>query len=121
MKPSDVHVSVQLMSGDHKHPLKLPADSTLLEVLQNGAGVLGVTLLPTSDAPLDLLHNVLKHGAIGPALAPLSQTLEVFLGGAGNTSDFAIELVRAIKVNNRWKIAPEPSMTPHQILDLFGL
>jgi hypothetical protein len=122
MSHSDVNVSTLVLSDSHhKETFKIAREASLLEVMQEGARRASTTLLPTNDGPLDLLHNLRKHDEVGPPIDPLSQSVGTFLEIQGNTNDFGIELVRVIKVNNRSRVAPEASMTPRQILDLFQL
>jgi hypothetical protein len=118
----EVEVSAEL-AGDpehHRHHFHASRDAPLLEVLDEGARKLGVHLLPKSAEPLDRLHGVYEHHEIGPAL-DLSLTLAEFLREKPRTHHFAVELVLAIRVNTRWRVAPERDMTPRAILALADL
>jgi hypothetical protein len=122
MAQKEVHVSTEVLTeGQHKHQFKLDRNTPLSTVLIMGAELGNVQLLPNNDAPLDLLHNIGKHHQVGPALTELDESVGAFLDGNENTNDFGIELVLAIRVNNRWRVAPSASMSPKQILELFGL
>ncbi len=114
-----VQVTTKLLQGDpHEARFKVPEDAPLLEVLQQGAEHAHVELLPNSEEPLDRLHNFQKHHQVGPAIDDLEQTVHDFLKEHETTRDFGIELVLAFRVNARWAVAPESSMTPRQILSL---
>jgi hypothetical protein len=118
----EVEVSVEL-AGDpehHRHHFHTSCDVRLLEVLDEGARKLGVHLLPNQVEPLDRLHGVYEHHEVGPPL-DLSLTLAEFLRAKPRTHHFAVELVLAIRVNTRWRVAPEKDMTPRAILALADL
>ncbi|MGB2622317.1 MAG: hypothetical protein WA857_13050 [Candidatus Acidiferrum sp.] len=106
---------------DHepKH-VQAKAYDTLLEIMDNAARKLDVKLLPDAHAPLDHLRGVYEHHRVGEPL-DLNQTVEDFLRQEPTTHHLAIELVLAIEVNTRWRIAPEKEMTPKAILALAGL
>ncbi len=55
------------------------------------------------------------------SLLDLNETVEDFLRQEPKTRHLAIELVLAIEINTRWRIAPEREMTPKAILALAGL
>ena len=70
----DIQVRVQLLSPDaEQFKVKLPETAALLELLQRGAALAHVALLPTEDSPLDRLHNILKHDEVRPAIQDLDQ------------------------------------------------
>jgi hypothetical protein len=118
----EIEVSAELV-GDPEHRRQhfhTPRDMRLLEVLDEGARKLGVHLLPNGAEPLDRLHGVYEHREIGAPL-DLRLTLEEFLKQEPRTHHFAIELVLAIRVNTRWRIAPSKEMTPRAILALADL
>jgi hypothetical protein len=121
MTPHDLHVSTRVLPDGHKFPFRVAPSASLLEVLQTGAERAGVPLLPSAEAPLDQLRNIGKHHEPGPPISDLDQAVGPFLSQPEATSDFGITLVRAIRVNTQWRIAPESSMSPRQILGLFGL
>ncbi len=106
---------------DHepKH-INVKTHDTLLEVLDEAAQKLDVKLLPNAHAPLDKLRAVYEHHRVGEPL-DLNETVEGFLRLEPKTRHLAIELVLAIEVNTRWKMAPEKEMTPKAILALVGL
>ena len=116
----DVQITVRLLGteGEEKR-FKIGGTDTLLDVLQEGAQRLGASLLPTEQEPLDRLYNLRHDEPTGPL--DLSLTVEEYLHEKDTKRDFAIELVPAIAVNTRWRVATAAQMTPHQILDLFGL
>jgi len=106
---------------DHeRRHLHFKSDATLLEVLDESARKLDAKLLPNAHTPLDLLHGVYEHHRVGGALN-LDLTVEGFLQQEPGTHHLGIELVRAIEINTRWRIAPEAEMTPKAILALAGL
>jgi hypothetical protein len=80
---------------------------------------LHVRLLPPAPQnPLDLLHDLEKHGHVGPPITDLEQALAAYLKEKGTSPHFGIELVLAFRVNTRWAVAPKPDMTPKEILGL---
>lgn len=118
----NVVVSAELM-GDAEHRRQhfhLPSDVRLLELMDEGAKKLGVHLLPNPEEPLDRLYGVYERHEIGVPLE-LTLTLEEFLKEKPRTQHFAIELVLAIRVNTRWRVAPSNEMTPRAILALADL
>ncbi len=124
MKPNDHDLNVTsclLPNRTDTHSLKLPASAPLIEVMRLWASVAGYTLLPDSDAPLDRMHNIVKHDEIGPPIEDLQQPTGEFIKAPHTSHDFGVELVRTFRVNTRWWIAPKESMTPHEILDQVGL
>lgn len=117
-----VNVSIQIVGGEHRRfPFRIDEGASLLELMQTGAHAGGGELLPSDQAPLDTLHNVGPGQEIGPAITDLEQSVGQFLAGEGTTKHFAITLVLAIRVNNRWKVAASASMTPREILALYEL
>lgn len=96
----------------------LPRHSQLLEVLQTGANLAAAQLLPNDDEPLDQLRNFTNDRDLGPPIADLTEDIGTFVRRPHTTRHFGIELVRAFRVNTRWAVAPEASMTPRQILEL---
>jgi hypothetical protein len=119
MQGHEIRVTVSLANLlSEKTEFELPFAAPLLEVLQEGATKLNKTLLPNSEQPLDRLHNVLRHDQIGPPIDNLEQALGDYLRGKDTSRDFAIELVRAFRVNTRWAVAPKEQMSPREILAL---
>jgi len=118
----EVEISVERYDAatHERHYFRMPREATLLEVLDRGAKELGERLLPNAEAPLDKLRGVYKDHRAGEPLN-LDLTLGEFLCEEPHTHHFAVELVLAIQVNTRWRIAPEKEMTPKQILTLFDL
>lgn len=118
----EVHVVTEVIqSNPEEHKFELPGSAPLLEVLCVGAQRASVQLLPNNEQPLDRLHVMFNHHEVGPAIEDLQQTLRHFLKHDQEKNHFGIELVRAFRVNTRWAVAPQPEMTPHQILDLLGI
>lgn len=95
-------------------------DALLLDILDKGATELQVTLLPAPRDPLDHLRGVYRGSKIGAPL-DLKLTLAEFLRQPDATDHFAVELVLAIQVNTRWRVAPTQQMDPRAILTLAGL
>jgi hypothetical protein len=121
MKPDAIHVQVSLLGEKKPANLRISPDATIAELLVEAAKGLGASLLPNADRPLDRLHNVGKHDVVGPPLADLEETVGQVLDGEGATHDFALELVRAIRVNTRWAVASAAEMSPRNILGLPGI
>jgi hypothetical protein len=118
----DAEVTVELLhdpSHERRH-FRIAREATLLEVLDEGAKKLGAHLLPSAEKPLDLLRGVYKDHQVGEPLN-LELTLGEFLSQEPRTHHFAVELVLAIRVNTRWRVAPEKEMTPKAILALADL
>jgi len=118
----EVEISVEKFNEpDHgRRHFRMPREATLLEVLDRGAKELEERLLPNSEEPLDKLRGVYKDHQFGEPLN-LELTLAELLHEEPRTHHFAVELLLAIQVNTRWRVAPEPEMTPKAILALFGL
>lgn len=118
----EVEISVELMHHlEHqRRHFQVPRDATLLEVLDEGARKLEVKLLPNQEMPLDRLRGVYEEHHFGEPLN-LDITVEDFLQHERPTHHFAVELVLAIQINTRWRIAPEKEMTPKAILALADL
>jgi len=118
----EVEISVEKFHGpDHeRRHFRMPREATLLEVLDKGARELGERLLPNPEEPLDRLRGVYRDHQAGEPLN-LDLTLGEFLREEPRTHHFAVELVLAIQINTRWRIAPEKEMTPKQILTLADL
>jgi hypothetical protein len=106
---------------DHepKH-IQVKPHATMLEVMDEAAQKLDVKLLPNPQTPLDQLRGAYEHHRVGEPL-DLDLTVEDFLRQEPTTHHLAIELVLAIEINTRWRIAPEKEMTPKAILALAGL
>lgn len=118
----EVEISVEKFhepTHERRH-FRMPRKATLLEVLDRGAQELGERLLPKPEQPLDRLRGVYKDHQAGEPLN-LDLTLEEFLREEPRTHHFAVELVLAIQINTRWRIAPEKEMTPKEILTLADL
>ena len=117
----EIEVSVELFHH-HEHERKylhVPRSATLLEVLDEGARKLDVKLLPNAEMPLDRLRGLYENH-VGEPL-DLKITVEDFLHHGHRTHHFAAELVLAIQINTRWRVAPEKEMTPKAILSLADL
>ena len=116
-----VEISVEVLdSCDRKHKVRIADNASLLEVLQEASKKLRVELLPNRCHPLDALRNYDECGRLSEPL-DLDLSLSELLSQPRTTTHFAIELVLAIRVNARWKVAPIASMSPRQITELFEL
>jgi hypothetical protein len=118
----EADVSVQLY-GDPEHHRKhflVSHETVLLGVLDEGSRQLDVKLLPSAEHPLDVLRGVYSDQRTGAPLN-LDLTLAEFLREKPATFHFAVELVLAIQINTRWRVAPEQQMTPRAILLLASL
>lgn len=114
-----IQITTRLLTPNaEEFKFKLPETAPLLEVLQHGAELARVILLPTKDSPLDRLHNILKRDEVGPAIDGLDQPVGEFVRRPGTTKDFGIELVLAFRVNTRWAVAPNQELSPREILAL---
>jgi hypothetical protein len=115
----EVQVRTQLLAPDaEQFKFKVPETALLLEVMQRGAALANVELLPTQDAPLDRLHHIVKHDEVGPAIDDLDQSVGDVVKMPGTSKDFGIELVLAFRVNTRWAVAPKLDLSPREILAL---
>ena len=118
----EVEISVEKFhtpTHERRH-FRMPREAALLEVLDKGARELGEHLLPNPEKPLDELRGVYKDHETGEPLN-LELTLAEFLREEPRTHHFAVELVLAIQINTRWRIAPKEEMTPKEILALADL
>lgn len=118
--PDDVQVFVEIL-GEARKPehLAIPSHETLLFVLDKGAHAFHVELLPNAEEPLDRLYGF--HGdESGPHL-DLQLMLKEHLDAHPASHRFGIELVLAIRINTRWRIASSCEMTPKAILELADL
>jgi hypothetical protein len=121
LESKEVEIRAALLpDADNAKHFRMSLVATLLEVLDKSAAELNVQLLPNFDKPLDRLHGIYRGQEVGEALN-LELTLSKFLEDKPETNLFGVELVRAIRVNTRWLIAPEEQMTPKSILALAGL
>lgn len=100
--------------------VEVDGTGTLFEVLKAGAIAGGQTILPPDGTPLDRLYGLDNHEVVGPALG-LDEGIEEFLHRPHTSKKFEIELVLAIRVNARWAIATDESMSPRNILKLPGI
>lgn len=118
----EVEISVERFdepTHERQH-FRMPLGATLLEVLDKGAREFEEHLLPNPEELLDKLRGVYQDHQTGEPLN-LELTLGEFLQEEPRTHHFAVELVLAIRINTRWRIAPEKEMTPKEILTLAGL
>ena len=119
---AEAEVSIELYNyAEHRRQhFRVAKTAILLDVLDEGARKLDVRLLPDSQKPLDLLRGVYRDHAAGTPLN-LDLTLGKFLNQEPVTHHFAVELVLAIQINTRWRVAPKEEMTPKAILELADL
>jgi hypothetical protein len=118
----DVEFRVEVLHHPDHEPkqIHVKRSATLLDVLDEAGRKLDVKLLPNPHSPLDRLHGVYEHHHAGEPL-DLDLTVEDFLRQEPKTHRLGIELVLAIEINTRWRIAPEKELTPKAILALAGL
>jgi hypothetical protein len=104
---AEAEISVELFNdAEHRRQhFRAAKTALLLDVLDEGARKLDVKLLPNPQAPLDLLRGVYRDREVGVPLN-LDLTLAEFLKQEPVTHHFAVELVLAIQVNTRWRVAP---------------
>lgn len=119
---AEVEISIELHNDAERRRKHFRAAKTalLLEILDEGATKLDVKLLPNPQAPLDALRPVYSDHEAGAPLN-LDLTLAEFLKKKPVTHDFAVDLVLAIQINTRWRVAPREQMTPEAILELADL
>jgi hypothetical protein len=118
----EVNVTACLLPGrTDEQTFKILESVPLVEIMRRWASATGHQLLPNPEAPLDRLHNIVKHDEVGPAINDLQQPTGEYIKAPHTSHDFGVELVRAFRVNTRWWVAPKESMTPHEILDQAGL
>lgn len=115
-----VKITTRILPDGPEQELRLGRDVQLRELLEEGARAAGETIFPSADHPLDTLHNLRKGEASDP-ISDLDQTLEEYLQEPKTTKSFGTKLNLAFRVNATWKIAPNKSMTPREILTLFNL
>jgi len=123
MKENEIHVSTEVIKA-HKeevYKFKLPYNASLLEVLQKGAHLASVKLLPNPEKPLDRLHVMLNHHEVGHLIEDIQKPVGEFVEHHHGENHFGIELVLAFRVNTRWGVAPKHELSPRQILELFGM
>jgi hypothetical protein len=112
------HVDVTARVGGHAtQEFEIASEATLLDVMERAATLAGVALLPPMERPFDHIHEM-NGDCIGTGIEFLDQTLAEYLRRGDRSPHFAIELALAIRVNTRWDVAPETSMSPRQILSL---
>ena len=119
---AEAEISVELFNDaeHHRQHFRVAKTALLLDVLDEGARKLDVKLLPNPQTPLDLLRGVYRDHEVGVPLN-LDLTLAEFLKQEPVTHHFAVELVLAIQINTRWRVAPKEEMTPKAILELADL
>lgn len=117
---AEVTVGIWQNPDQARATITVQGSDTLLDLVAAGAVALSTALLPSAEEPLDRLRRYGFQETVGAHL-DLALTLDEFLNGDRPTTNFDIELVRAIKVNTRWRIAPSASMNPKEILGLADL
>ncbi len=100
--------------------VEVDGTGTLFDVLKAAAIAGGQTLLPPDATPLDRLYGLDNHEVVGPSL-DLEEGIEEYLHRPHTSKKFEVELVLAIRVNARWAIATDESMSPRNILKLPGI
>ena len=114
-----VRLSINIWPEGHPEHFHARLKDSLLEVMQDGAKALGVTLLPPGKAkPFDALRNREHHHWSDP-LVDLEEPLWMALA-RGASRHFGLELKLAVKINTKWRIASAPDLTPRQLLNEFG-
>ncbi len=119
-KESEISVELFNEAEHHRKHFRAAKTALLLDVLDEGTRKLDVRLLPNPQQPLDVLRGVYRDHETGVPLN-LDLTLAEFLMQEPVTHHFAVELVLAIQINTRWRVAPQHEMTPRAILELAGL
>jgi hypothetical protein len=119
LKVTDITVERYGDSHHHREHLRIALDAALLDVLDEGAKKLNEKLLPDAKDPLDRLRGVYRDHEAGDPL-DLGLTLGEFLKKLPVTHHFAIELVLAIQINTRWRVAPN-RMPPNPATTSSGI
>lgn len=103
---AEAEISIELYNdAEHRRQhFRAAKTAILLDVLDEGARKLHVRLLPDPQKPLDLLRGVYRDHTVGTPLN-LDLTLGEFLKQEPVTHHFAVELVLAIQINTRWRVA----------------
>lgn len=109
-----------LPEGDFK-VIKVSFASTVFEVMQSIAREFGESLLPPdSEQTLDQLFCHGRDKELIGQIEDLTQPIwSVIL--RHRSRKFGLKLLLVIKVNATWKVAPKKSMSPREIIDLFGM
>jgi len=110
-----------LPDGDRLH-LVVAREDALEQIVTETLERSGKDLpAPGPEHPLDRLHDLGPHDEVGQAIEDLAQPVWEYLRQPHTTHNFGVELVLAIRVNKRWKVATQQTMTPLEILALFQL
>lgn len=117
-----IPVKISLLPVGEFRVIRVPIDITIGELMAKIAKEFDKKLLPPAPlAPFDRIFSYDKqNNLIGP-ITDLSMPLVRALVQYHCKKKFSLELVRSIKVNSTWKVAPKDIMTPGEILDLFGM
>ena len=115
-----VKLEVRLLPDGAPVALRIERSATLLELLPGAAEALDVQLLPNTDEPLDTLHNLgpREHDDL---VTDLDVSVEDYLRAPHTTHDFGVRLERVLLVNTQARVAPTASLSPREILSLFGM
>ncbi len=117
-----VPLKVHLLPEGEFRTIKVQIDITIGELMAKIAKEFGVKLLPPAPlAPFDKIFSYGKRNELVGPITDLSAPLGRILVQYHCKKKFALELVRSIKVNVSWKVAPKEIMTPSEILALFGM
>jgi hypothetical protein len=117
-----VPLRVHILPRGEFRTIRVQLDITIGELMVRIAKEFGVSLLPPSPSvPFDKLFCYGRNGELLGPLTDLSMPLGRVLIQYRCKKKFGLELLRSIKVNVAWKVAPKEIMTPSEILDLFGL
>ncbi|MDQ6857487.1 MAG: hypothetical protein M3Z65_00655 [Chloroflexota bacterium] len=118
----ELEITSRLLPDHSAFELELNRDDTLENIVDETLRHENVELpAPKPEHPLDQLYGIGADGHAGPVIPDLAIPLWQYLRQPHTTRSFGVELVLAIRVNKRWRIAPEPSLTPRAILQLFDL
>lgn len=115
------HVKLEVRELPRGTPttLRIDWEATLLEFFARAADALGLSLLPSPEAPLDTLHNLTHEG--DQVIPDLELSVGEYLRAPHTSHDFGIKLERVLFVNTQARVAPEASMRPREILALFEM
>lgn len=110
-----------LPTGDFR-TIHIGLDSTARHLMDKISTEFGDAILPPgSNAPLDKLFCYGRHNDLIGPLADLDATVWQMLRQHQCKRKFALEIVRAIKVNSTWNVASKDEMTPKEILAVFSM
>ena len=121
-KEKTVTLKIQLLPRGEFKTIRAKLSDTIGHLMVETARVFGEVLLPPApNVPFDKFFCYGPDDKLIGPLEDLSVTLLQVLRQHRCRRKFGLELALALKVNANWKVAPKDSMTPKEILVLFGM